>query len=107
MNVSKFAAEVLDTYDSKSRHLNRDTARSQAVYENAARASEAGQAPIGNAAKVARHAIDTFQDKTVNGGLSRADAMKAAQEATASRFDDRGRDMARSHERQRSSGMSL
>lgn len=107
MNVSKYAAEVLDTYDSKSRHLNSETARSQAVSENAIKASEAGQAPIGNAAKVARHAIDTFKDKTLNGGMSRADAMKAAQEATASRFDDRGRDLAKSQERPRSRGMGL
>jgi hypothetical protein len=105
VDIEKFSRQAIQEYKQNSRGLSQEEAKRIAVFASAANAADREGVSIGNAAKVARHAVEAYEAKG-KGGLSEDRATESAAKDTANRFDDRGRDTARS-ERQRSSGMSL
>jgi hypothetical protein len=106
MEIADYSRKAINEYKANTQTMDSDTAKSRAVYAIASTAADESKASIGSAAKVARHAIEAYETKA-SAGIADAKAMESAIKDTASRFDDRGRDNARSQERPRSRGMGL
>jgi hypothetical protein len=105
MEIADYSRKAIDEYKRHSQHMDQAEAKRFAVYGLAAVAADSGQASIANAAKVARHAIESYETK--RNGLADAKAIDGAVKDTTNRFDDRGRDTAMQQERPRSRGMGL
>lgn len=105
MEIGDYSRKTIDAYKANAQNMSPAEAKRQAVLSAASAASDEGKASIHNAAKAARHAIESYEAK--RGGLGDSRATEEAVKATASRFDDRARDLSKAQDRPRSRGMGL
>ena len=105
LKVDDYSRQVIDTYRQNGSHMAPDTARASTIAAASTLASEQGKASIGDAAKVARTAIDAYE-KQARDGVPIDKARENAARSMSDQFDSRGREMPK-QDRERSNAIGL
>jgi hypothetical protein len=105
LNVENYSREVIENYRQNGNHMPPNTARATTIAAAATLASDQGKAAVGDAAKVARNAIDAYE-KMARNGVPLDQAREKAARSMSEQFDNRGREV-RKQERERSDLISL
>jgi hypothetical protein len=104
LNIEDYSRQVIDTYQQRAPEIDPATAKAATVARAASLASEQNRASPGDAAKVAKTAIETFE-KQAKDGVPLDKARENAARSMSKQFDSRGRDVSKEHER--SNGLGL
>jgi hypothetical protein len=98
LNVETYSRDVIDTYRQNGSQMDAATARASTIAAASTMASEKGKASIGDAAKVARTAIDAYE-KQARDGVPLDKARENVARSMADQFDSRGRETPKERER--------
>jgi hypothetical protein len=104
LKVDDYSRQVIDNYRTNAQHMDPSTAKAATVYAASAIAADEGRARSGDAAKVAKTAIETFE-KDSKQGVPVEKARENAARSMAEQFDSRGREVPK--ERERSNALGL
>jgi hypothetical protein len=105
LKVDDYSRQVIDAYRQNAGHMDQETAKAATIAAASTMARDEGRLAAGDAARVAKTAIETF-DKQAREGVPLDKARENVAHSMAGQFDSRGKVMQR-EERQQSIGLGI